>query len=220
MPTLFIFGDPEKLPNYGMAVAGVGGEFFYAEDAAREPEAYGLILTGGGDVDPSFYGQENTASAYIDADLDRREFAVIEAFLRAGKPILGICRGHQILNVALGGTLIQHIPTAPAHVHTEAGDSVHSIEALPGSLLHTLYGHRFSVNSSHHQAVEKLAPGLALTAQADDGVAEAFEDPARRLWGVQFHPERMCFTHRREDTVDGASIFRFFLEQCGANQVH
>ncbi len=214
MAKVFIFGDGEKLPNYGLATAGAGGEFFYSEDAAREPEAAGLILTGGADVDPAFYGQENTASQGVDPALDRREFAVIQAFLKAGKPILGICRGHQILNVALGGSLIQHLPTADDHAWTPEGDRAHAVTAREGTFLYALYGRRFTVNSAHHQAVDALAPGLTPVARADDGTLEAFQDPARKLWCVQFHPERMCFAHRRQDTVDGAAIFRFFLEQC------
>ena len=214
MKPLFIFGDAEKLPNYGEAVAGVGGAFFYSEDPAREPEAAGLILTGGADVDPAFYGQENTASHGVDPDLDRREFAVIDAFLAAGKPILGICRGHQILNVALGGTLIQHLPTADDHAWTEQGDRAHPVTSEEGTFLRELYGSRFSVNSAHHQAVETVGRGLIVDQYSDDGVIEALRHGTLPVFSVQWHPERMCLERAREDAVDGSVVLRHFLKMC------
>jgi len=122
----------------------------------------------------------------------------------------------QIINVALGGTLLQDLGDVrrPSHTHPQA-DQVHPVRAQPGSLLHTLYGPRFSVNSSHHQAVDCPAPGLVLTLRAVDGVPEAIEHPSLPILGVQFHPERMSGPLLRPDTVDGAPIFRWFLALCG-----
>ncbi len=102
----------------------------------------------------------------------------------------------------------------PPNTHPQA-DQVHPVRAQPGSLLHTLYGPRFSVNSSHHQAVDCPAPGLVLTLRAVDGVPEAIEHPSLPILGVQFHPERMSGPLLRPDTVDGAPIFRWFLALCG-----
>ena len=122
----------------------------------------------------------------------------------------------QIINVALGGTLLQDLGDVrrTSHTHPQA-DQVHPVRAQPGSLLHTLYGPRFSVNSSHHQAVDCPAPGLVLTLRAVDGVPEAIEHPSLPILGVQFHPERMSGPLLRPDTVDGAPIFRWFLALCG-----
>ena len=216
-PKILISRSPESSGLYEKAVEKAGGEplSFHCPDPEMDFDA--LILAGGGDVDPSFIEEPNRGSYDIDLPRDRVELALVSRCVYENKPILGICRGHQILNVALGGTLIQHLPTADAHAWTEQGDRAHPVTAEEGTFLHELYGRRFSVNSAHHQAVEALAPGLTLSATADDGTLEAFQDPARELWCVQFHPERMCFAHRREDAVDGADIFRFFLARCAGD---
>lgn len=126
--------------------------------------------------------------------------------------MLGICRGVQLLNVALGGNLIQDLPTVSYHRRDpERGDRVHTVSAGEGTFLSSLYGREFAVNSAHHQALGRLAPDLNLAAvSVDDGVPEAVECPEKRIYGVQWHPERMAFAQRRPDTVDGSRIFRFF----------
>jgi putative glutamine amidotransferase len=131
------------------------------------------------------------------------------------KPIFGICRGHQLINVALGGSLIQHLPTAKDHEHIRLGlDRVHPCTADPDSWIAGIYGTRFAVNSSHHQGVDRPGKGLRTVLCAPDGVIEAMQHETLPVWSVQFHPERMCYAHRREDTVDGSLLFRFFLEKC------
>lgn len=92
---------------------------------------------------------------------------------------------------------------------------MHAIRAVPGSALHGLYGEVFSVNSCHHQAVETPAPGFEATAFSEGGVIEAMRHTSLPVWGVQFHPERMCGAWARPDTVDGAALFAWFLRQCG-----
>ena len=190
---------------------------------SRAPKAFllllgcaGLLLCGGGDLDPVLYGQPDQGSQPPDPARDQAELELFRAFYQAGRPILGVCRGMQIINVALGGTLLQDLGDVrrPSHTHPQA-DQVHPVRAQPGSLLHTLYGPRFSVNSSHHQAVDCPAPGLVLTLRAVDGVPEAIEHPSLPILGVQFHPERMSGPLLRPDTVDGAPIFRWFLALCG-----
>ena len=118
----------------------------------------------------------------------------------------------QLLNVALGGNLIQNLPTVSYHRRDpERGDRVHTVSAGEGTFLSSLYGREFAVNSAHHQALGRLAPDLNLAAvSVDDGVPEAVECPEKRIYGVQWHPERMAFAQRRPDTVDGSRIFRFF----------
>ena len=141
--------------------------------------------------------------------------ALFRAFYGAGKPILGICRGHQLINVALGGTLIQDLPPEQKVFHGGAeGDLVHPIRTEPGTLLAGLYGPRFLGNSFHHQAVDRPGEGLRPIAWAGSGLVEALDCPGRPLLGVQFHPERMAPGHGGPDTADGAPLFSWFLDLC------
>lgn len=205
---------PQAPVNYLNALAGLGAQ---GETGTRfSPEAYdGLLLPGGWDVNPSRYGKSRIPEETIDDELDAIQFTALDAFLKAGKPVLGICRGHQLLNIAFGGTLVQHLPTAETHMSLPNGDdNVHPVRIEPGSFLSDLYGAGCAVNSSHHQGVEIPGDGLRPVMYSADGVIEAMEHESLPVWSVQFHPERMCFLHRRGDTVDGSEIFRFFLERC------
>lgn len=128
-------------------------------------DCQGLLLPGGGDIDPARYSQPSAGSEAPDLQRDATELELVSRFLAWGRPILGICRGIQLLNVALGGDLIQDIPTAADHKHDAVrGDRVHGVEAAPGSFLEGLYGSAFSVNSAHHQALGQVAPGLRVAA--------------------------------------------------------
>ena len=114
---------------------------------------------------------------------DRAELALFQAFFQAGRPILGVCRGMQVINIALGGDLIQDLPPEQKIFHTSCqGDLVHPIFAPEGSVLHQLYGHIFSVNSAHHQAVDRLGEGLRATAWSESGFPEAVELPIPKGW--------------------------------------
>ncbi len=158
----------------------------------------GLVVTGGAfDLDPALYG--DAARHPTVRTKDRRtafEAAITRAALARDQPILGICGGQQLLNVVLGGDLIQHIPDAIAgclaheqpNPRTEPG---HEVEVLPGSLLHAIGGAtRLAVNSAHHQAAGRVGAGVVVSGRAPDGVIEAIEAPERRFCiGVQWHPE-------------------------------
>ena len=201
--------------NYPETVEACGGLPLAAYLPEPEPErCAGLILTGGEDVDPSLYGQENLACFGLDPERDRREFLLIEAYLRAGKPILGICRGHQVLNVYFGGSLTQHLPTAEIHTPTREGDRVHDTRAEAGSFPALLYGEAFPVNSAHHQGIDRLAPELEAVQRTEDGVIEACRHIRCPVFSVQWHPERMCLARARADTVDGSALFRWFIDLC------
>lgn len=169
----------------------------------------GLILAGGGDMEPSLFGQENRGSDNIDPARDRAELALLDAFAAAGKPIFGICRGHQVVNVWAGGGLCQDLGTKNAIHRWEDRDKVHRICTEPG-VLRNLYGTSFCVNSAHHQSVEPIGRDLRVTALSPDGVVEAMEHRTLPILTTQFHPERM----NGPNVEDGSRLFQWFLNQC------
>jgi gamma-glutamyl-gamma-aminobutyrate hydrolase PuuD len=172
-----------------------------SDDPALAPEYVarvdGLLLTGGDDVHPRFYGE--TPHPRIDLVDERRdafEIALLRAARERGMPVFGICRGIQIINVALGGALYQDVPSqaesAVGHAQkTLREGSWHEIEIRPGTrLLEVLGETRTAVNSYHHQACRRVAPGLSVTATTSDGLVEALEDPGHPFFlAVQWHPE-------------------------------
>ena len=214
MPDFQISLGRDLVRNYADAVEAFGGSASAAYLPEPMPETFdGLILSGGGDVDPRLYGEGNTACFGVDAERDAAEFRLIEAYCRAQKPILGICRGHQVLNVFFGGSLIQHLPGAEKHVPGKEGDNAHMTRALADSFPAELYGGHFVVNSAHHQGIGRLAAELEAVQWSEDGVIEACRHRNLPVFSVQWHPERMCLRHTRTDTVDGGAIFRWFISQ-------
>ena len=158
----------------------------------------GFLFTGGHDVNPELYGQEKTNHCEEICDMrDRMEAYIFrEAVLNQNKPALGICRGIQLFNVLLGGSLYQNIPTelpgAINHIKGPPYDvPAHNVRLIPESPLHKLTGKEcLEVNSYHHQGINRIAKGLEIMALADDGLAEAVYMPARYyVWAVQWHPE-------------------------------
>ena len=154
----------------------------------------GLLLTGGGDVEPLYYGAAAVPEVHgIDAGRDAFELALVPAAAAAGIPVLGICRGAQVINVAMGGTLVQHLPDVSDQAHCvrdRSGEPVHGVGIEPGTRLAGIVGaDPLPVNSLHHQAVDTLGSGLRAVAWAQDGTVEAIESVWPRMIGVQWHPE-------------------------------
>ena len=152
----------------------------------------GLLLPGGGDMDPKFYGQERIPACGEPKLLrDAAEPLLLRAFLAADKPVLGICRGIQVMNAVLGGDLYQDIKPFEHLPHNDHWAKVHTVTVRRGTLLsHILGQDTVLVNSQHHQAVDRVAPGFTLAALSEDGIVEAIEKPdARFCLGVQWHPE-------------------------------
>lgn len=206
------------VPNYLSALKALGAEPVLADAGCDADRFDGLLLPGGGDIDPRRYGQKNIASCPPDPELDARQFAVMDAFAKLGKPVFGICRGHQLINVYFGGTLIQHIACAERHSR-DAGavtDKVHDNICMEGSFIARLYGARLRTNSSHHQAVDRPGENLRIAMRSDDGIAEAMYHEKLPVWSVQWHPERMCFGFRSDDYADGGIILKWFLDRCAA----
>ncbi len=209
-------GMPTPVSHYHLYVdaieksGGIAELRLYPE---AEPEKYdGLLLCGGMDIHPSRYGEEVNGSVNMEVARDESEFALAKAFIEAGKPVFGICRGFQLLNIYFGGSLIQHIDTAADHRATE-GEAVHPVTAENGFFADT-YGKEFPVNSYHHQAVNRLGEGLKVTLRAKDGIIEGFDHESLPIFGVQFHPERMCYSWDKPETVTSVPMFERFLDMC------
>jgi gamma-glutamyl-gamma-aminobutyrate hydrolase PuuD len=184
---------------YVEKVAAAGGQPVLLPPAGEPAQVVGrldgLILAGGGDIDPARYGAPpHDKTGYVRKFRDEGEFAVMAAALEAGLPFLGICRGLQVLNVTLGGTLHQHLPDVTGHSEhsPEPGRFGHlPITPVPGTRLSKALGtNPVTVPHYHHQAVDRLAPGLTVTATSEDGTIEAVElDGGAFTMAVQWHPE-------------------------------
>jgi putative glutamine amidotransferase len=154
----------------------------------------GLVFSGGSDLDPETYGQEpHPETTEVVPERDRAELALLEAALARDLPVLAVCRGSQVLNVARGGDLIQHLPEVVGdekHKHTPGAFADHDVSLKAGTRLAGLLGERAPVKSHHHQGIGRVGSGLREAARAEDGTLEAVEDPERRFaLGVLWHPE-------------------------------
>jgi len=165
-------------------------------------------LPGGGDMESWRYGQKNTACRDLEPERDALELELLADFTALGKPVLGICRGMQTINVFFGGDLVQDWP---GHSAIEGVDRLHSVQNAP-SFLRELYGERCMVNSCHHQIIGRLGTGLEVLQRAEDGVVEAFRHKTLPVWGIQWHPERLT-ADCQTGTVDGLAVYRAFLSQ-------
>lgn len=211
-----------KLHDYEESIRRAGGDVRILDHAADAPADVvrtvdGILLPGGGDVKPSLYGEAPHPSFdAAEPGRDEYEIDLARCALEANVPLLAICRGIQVLNVARGGTLVQHLPDEPGgnvnHALREPPYAIaHDVWVTSGSLLERVMHDRLDedilpVNSRHHQAVKAVGEGLVVTATAPDGIVEAVEDPRRRFCvGVQWHPENFY------RTGEFRSIFEAFL---------
>ncbi len=210
-PDILASLDRSLPPAYAAVLTAAGArvraEYLPAPDMGFDA----LLLAGGGDPDPRYYGQEGSGSHPPDRTRDAWELALFFDFWQAGKPIFGICRGLQLINIALGGTLAQDIP---GHA-VSGGDLFHRVRNLPGSTAEGLYGPVCTVNSAHHQVIDRLAEGLEITQLAPDGVVEGIRHRTRLLEAVQWHPERLPAESGRKNTADGATLLRRWIEKIG-----
>lgn len=215
MKKIAIIGDREKFENYFAAVEACGAEavsITSEEEVTTVKDVDGVIVPGGTDVNPKLYHQVNTASYDLDDALDELEMKVIDSAVTYKKPMLGICRGHQIINIYFGGDMIQNVEHCDVHKRENDIDKVHMSNVEKGSFLYNIYQEeRISTNSAHHQAVNHLGAGLKAIQFSDDGLIEAFYHEKLPVFCVQWHPERMCLKHERSDTVNGLRVFEFFI---------
>ncbi len=167
-----------------------------------------VIMPGGGDIDPKFYDEEVSGSETFDHEFDRKQFDVLGYFVANEKPVLGICRGMQLINVYFGGSLYQDIPD---HRTGTLQDGHHEVINVAGSIFSRLYGSRCTVNSAHHQAVKKIAEGFDAVQVSTDGYIEGMVHRTLPIIAVQYHPERMSFGFKRDDVSDGQPLFEEFI---------
>lgn len=197
-----IQADPAAIPpdnRYRQAIVRAGGDPHWLpwSEAPGDWKAWagafdGFLFPGGGDMDPKYYGQRAIpACGTPSPQRDAMELGLLREIAALGKPVLGVCRGFQTMNVARGGTLLQDIPWGGHSDDAGRYAPSHPAEILPGTLLAELLGAgEILTNSVHHQAVDRLGRGLRISAKSPDGIVEGIEDPAGPLFlGVQFHPE-------------------------------
>ena len=216
-----------RIDDYIESIARAGGDpvVLEAEDdpIAALDRVDGVVLSGGADVEPALYGDAAHPTTDVDAARDRFEIPLSKAALARDLPLLAICRGVQVLNVAAGGSLIQDIPTSIdttlSHAVNEPKDSIaHAVNVTPGSRLADALGRAASVsscavNSRHHQSVNAVAPSFVVSAVSPDGVIEAIERPdAAFCLGVQWHPENFW------RTGEFAPLFDAFVEAARARR--
>jgi putative glutamine amidotransferase len=154
----------------------------------------GLLLSGGADLDPDLYDQQPHDETFgVQPERDRAELALLTGALERDMPVLAVCRGSQVFNVARGGDLVQHLPDVVGddkHKHTPGAFADHDVTLEAGTRLASLLGERAPVKSHHHQGFGRVGDGLRVAAHAEDGTVEAVEDPSRRFaFGVLWHPE-------------------------------
>ena len=197
MKTVYIHGDSTRFSNYQRAVEQSGGQVRFGGDPTV---CSALLLPGGGDLEPWRYGQENTASCHLEPERDAAEFALLEQFTALRKPVLGICRGLQSINVFFGGTLLQDISN---HSAIGCQDRLHPVKTL-SSPLRAICGEQCIVNSAHHQAIDRLGAGLESVQWATDGIIEAIAHRSLPVFALQWHPERLS-------SPTGTALFHWFL---------
>lgn len=227
---VLVAGIPENVTNYIAALEAIGCEPVVALELPTAEgldlsDFAGLLLPGGSDIDPALFGEKNKGSRTIHRELDEKQLALARIFAEAEKPILGICKGCQVLNVCFGGNLIQDLPNHDYHQwnREREEDEHHGAVAVGKNWISRLYGtDMVTINSAHHQAIDRLGEGLVVCQKSDDGVIEAVCHETKPIFATQWHPERMTgeWKAKHPDTVtartacvDGGLVFNYFLQR-------
>ncbi len=205
-----IAGKNGQTANYERSCIELGLSPYTSLSLSTLTTCDALILPGGGDITPGFYGQGNHGSRSINTELDLLQIQALEYFIRAKKPVLGICKGMQLINVYFGGTLIQDLPNSKEH-QTSDGDLLHNSFVTEDCILSHLYGQEFTINSNHHQAVDKLGKHLRAVQMSHDGVVEGIVHDTLPIIAVQWHPERLPLIQTKKASLPGNLLLRAFL---------
>ncbi len=188
--TLAIVGRSKDTINYENAFRHLNIPFTTTLTIGDVSSCSGLILPGGGDITPAFFGQKNMGSRNIDTELDILQLQALEYAVSTNMPVLGICKGMQLINIYFGGTIVQDMPKAETHAYKE-GDKYHPANNLPNTILASLYGPHHIVNSAHHQCIDRLGQNIQILQAAEDGTPEAISHSTLPIYAVQWHPERL-----------------------------
>lgn len=205
-PSVAIFGHKQDTGNYETALERLHVPHFTTTDPETADRATHLLLPGGGDITPAFFGQTDHGSHRIDTVLDILQLKALARFVEGIKPVLGICKGLQVINVHFGGDLNQDIITAGSHKWTGRDQFHHVYHCSLGrqDFFYQLYGASALVNSAHHQAVNHLGNDLVAVCRAGDSVIEGIMHRTLPIIAVQWHPERL-------PDEGGKSLFSYFL---------
>ncbi len=203
-----IAGRKKDSHNYEVFLHSANIPYVTSLSLGRLASCDALLFPGGGDIAPELFGETNHSSQNIDIELDIIQLRIFQAALAQGLPILGICKGMQLINVALGGTLTQHLSTAHFHTSPNA-DLYHETFVSSDSFLHDLYGKVFLTNSRHHQSVFKLGNKLTpIQWCSADYCVEALVHDTLPILGVQWHPERLV---SNQSGISGLPLLQYFL---------
>lgn len=205
-PTVLIAGRPEDTKNYESIVKRLNIPCIISLDPELTDAATHLLLPGGGDITPAFFGQTDRGSRHIDTELDILQLTILSRFTAQKKPVLGICKGLQLINVHFGGSVTQHIDTAETHrwVGRDQFHYVFHCDLGRRDFFYQLYGTSVKVNSAHHQAIDRTGEGLVPVCRAGDNVIEGLIHRSLPILAVQWHPERL-------PEGAGESLFSYFF---------
>lgn len=205
-PTILIAGRPEDTRNYENTIRRMGVSCSVGLNPGQADDATHLLLPGGSDITPAFFGQTDHGSHHIDTELDILQLDILARFTAQKKPVLGICKGLQLINVHFGGDITQHIDTAETHrwIGRDQFHYVFHSDLGRRDFFYQLYGNSYKVNSAHHQAINRTGRDLVPVCRAGDNVIEGLVHSSLPILAVQWHPERL-------PDGTGESLFSYFF---------